>query len=108
MPVSIGSNASQYWEEPSLTRTRTGPGVGGSTTRVNVIGTMPATGSAIRANAGAARSRCPASHSGHWSATVTRTVPFGPVTSKTVPQAAEPAKSAGDRATYVPDAAASG
>ena len=30
-------------------------------------------------------------HSGHWSATVTRTVPFGPMTSKTVPQAAEPA-----------------
>ena len=33
---------------------------------------------------------------------------FGPVTSKTVPQAAEPAKSAGDSATYVPEAAASG
>ena len=37
---------------------------------------------------------------------MTRTVPLGPVTSRTVPQAAEPPKSAGDIATYVPVAAA--
>jgi hypothetical protein len=108
LPVSIGSSASQYGDEPSLTRTRTGPGTGGSSTRLIVTGTIPANGSAIRANAGGARSTCPASHSGHWSATVTRTVPFGPVTSSTVPQAAEPANSAGESATYVPVAAASG
>ena len=43
---------------------------------------MPRTGSAIRVNASRLRSMWPGGHSGQRSVTFTRTVPFGPVTSR--------------------------
>ena len=93
-PTRSGTVAVAVWPRSSVSRTRYGPG--------------PAPPAATPANAGATRSRWPGAHSGHRSDTVTRTVPFGPVTSSTVPQAAEPPHSAGPRAAYRPVPAASG
>ena len=71
-PVFITTRASQYRDEPVLTMNESGP----------VSYHTIADSGAIRANAVALRSMWPAAHSGHWSTTLTRTDPSGPVTSR--------------------------
>src|ERR687889_1485413 len=81
---------SQYRDEPSLTRTLSGPGTAGFTTVRYLTLMMPSSWTPIFLNAVRLRSMWPASHGGQESMTLTRTLPFGPVTSRYVPQPAPP------------------
>jgi hypothetical protein len=65
-----------------LSRTLSGPGTVGFGTVRYVIGMMPCTGSPILRNAARLRSMWPGVHGGQESMTLTRTLPFGPVTSR--------------------------
>ena len=64
----------------------------------------PADSGASLANAASLRSMCPAAQSGHWSITLTRTDPSGPLTCRYPPHAAALAYSGGGSATYSPSA----